>query len=72
MAKRFRWTRKTYRQAHHLSRLLNRFEFPDDQPAIVAKYFELWNRYWQDHGRDPLNEPIFLRLERFKGDEIPF
>lgn len=70
--KRFRWSRKTYHRAHQLSRLLARYmDLPDHPPAIVRRYWELWERH--PTVRDPLETPLRLRLELFKDDDaIPF
>ena len=73
--KRFRWTRTTYKHAHHVARLLNRFlDMPDHMPEPVRLYIKLWDNYRASHPfRDPLEEPLYWRLDRFKGgDEIPF
>lgn len=70
--RRFRWNRKTYRQAHHLARLLARYIMPDQPPAILRRYWELWERQRQRSEADPLEDPLYLRLARFKGDDIPF
>ena len=69
---RWRWTRKTYRHAHSLSRLLSRYMYlPDHPPAIVRRYWDLWDRH--RHGDDPLLVPLGVRLARFGGDDdIPF
>lgn len=67
---RFRWTRKAYRQANQLARLFSRFmELPDHAPAIVRRYWELWERYPQSE--DPLLTPVRHRLQRYD-PEIPF
>ena len=66
--KRFRWTRKLYRQADSLCRFIGRhmYELPD-QPNLVRRYFELWDRYQQSE--DPLLLPLWQRYQR---DDIPF
>lgn len=69
--KRFRWTRKKYREADHLARFFARFfhYLPHEKPALLERYFELWERHPQ--GKDPLTEPLDWR--RWKvSDEIPF
>jgi len=75
MARRFRWTRKSYERAHHLARLVNRMQYlPDEPPALVQRYFDLWAEHERkcDYARDPLTESLDYRLSRFKGDDIPF
>lgn len=68
---RFKWTRKRFYKAKHLSRLLCQFQA--SAPPLVDRYHELLNENYDTCGRrDPLSEPIQYRLERFKGDEIPF
>jgi hypothetical protein len=70
--RRFRWTRKLYRQADSLARFIGRhmYELPD-QPNLVRRYFELWERHPQRD--DPLNDPMWLRKSRRGiGDDIPF
>lgn len=74
MVKRFRWTRRTYRKAHQLVRLLPRMrDFTSlGTPALVDRYFELWRRHPQFEDR--LLEPGRIkRLLAYKrGDDIPF
>jgi hypothetical protein len=73
MVKRFRWTRKTYRHADHLNRLLARYmDLPDHPPAIVRRYWELWQRHPQRE--DPLrfHIPPHVRLAARRDDDIPF
>lgn len=66
--KRFRWTRKKYRHAQQLSRLLPRFYvLPDDAPAIVQRYWELI----EEHGLD-LDDPLLIPLRLRYDPEIPF
>lgn len=70
--RRFRWSRKTYRHADHLARLLARYmDLPDHPPAILRRYWALWERHRQSD--DPLLVPLGCRLATFKDDdEIPF
>lgn len=66
--KRFRWTRRKYRHAQHLARLLNRWNvMPDSMPDIVRRYFDLWEEY-RETG-DPLMTPLRFRYDR---EDIPF
>jgi hypothetical protein len=66
--RRFRWTRESYRHAKQLARLLNRYlDLPDHPPAIVRRYWELWERY-PERG-DPLLIPL---SQRRQDSEIPF
>ncbi len=69
---RFRWSRRTYRQAHQLSRLLARYmDLPDHPPAILRRYWELWERH--RNPPDPLATPLHRRLDYFRRDsDIPF
>ena len=68
---RFRWTRAQYRRADHLARFFARFMYylPDEKPALLERYFDLWERHPQK--LDPLTEPLRWRLSRFT-DDIPF
>ena len=69
--RRFRWTRKNYRQAHHLARLMSRFrDLPDEPPPLVQRYFDLWEG--RRDTTDPLSRVLSYRLMVFKGDDIPF
>lgn len=64
----FKWTRKSYRQANQLARLLSRFlDMPDHAPAIVRRYWELWENY-PEYG-DPLLIPL---SQRRQDPDIPF
>jgi hypothetical protein len=67
----FRWTRAKYRKAAHLARFFSRFIYhlPHEKPALLERYFELWERHPQ--GVDPLTEPLSWRLSRLS-DDIPF
>lgn len=67
MSKKFRWSRKTYRHAHHLSRVISMY---DDGPEIVKRYRELWATR-EDWRPDPLLTPLAIRLDIFKYG-IPF
>lgn len=65
--RRFRWTRRKYRHANHLARLLSRFEsLPLTAPDIVQRYWALWERY-PSFG-DPLRRPLAWRHD----PDIPF
>lgn len=70
MAKRFRWTRKTYLHAHHLARVMDIYR---DGPEILRRYRELWAGR-DDWRQDPLTVPLRTRLQARKDfdDEIPF
>jgi hypothetical protein len=73
MSRRFRWTRKRYRHAHHLVRLLNRFGYIPDMPRIVERYEALWDEHRQ--AEDPLLRPLRWRLHNRRygdDDDIPF
>lgn len=65
-AKPYRWTRKSYKRAHHLSRLLRRVAFGRSEPAIVKRYIELWEQH--PHWGDPLAIPLVFRYQ----NDIPF
>jgi hypothetical protein len=67
--KRFRWNRRRYMHARQLVRLLGRMSVLPygDAPAIVQRYWELWERY-PSHG-DPLLRPLAYRYDR---EDIPF
>ncbi len=61
MRSRFKWNRKTYKMASHLARLINRFDhLPSQQPEILRRYFELWDRHPQRE--DFLLTPVKQRL----------
>lgn len=70
---RFRWTRARYRKAASLARYFARhvYELPSDPPALVQRYFELWERH--PRRDDPLLTPFRYRA-CFAGltDDIPF
>jgi hypothetical protein len=71
--KRFRWTRAKYRHAAHLARFFARFIYylPDEKPALLERYFDLWER--RPQLEDPLLTPLWIRRDRFKSDDgIPF
>jgi hypothetical protein len=73
MARLFRWTRETYRQAHHLDRLLNRFySLPEVKPLILERFHNLHKRHPQHD--DVLLTPVKARLiwKRNVDDDIPF
>jgi hypothetical protein len=76
MARRFRWTRASYRKAQHLSRLIRHLPHCfDDAPEIVKRFWQLWGDWDQKHGwRDPLEIPLSRRLAERRNDEdgIPF
>lgn len=70
MAK-FKWTRKRFYKAKHLSRLL--CQMPVSEPPLVDLYHQLLSDHYDSVGRrDPLSEPIKYRLARFADDDIPF
>lgn len=70
MLKTFRWTRKRYYRAQHLARLQSQLCTPMQTPAIGEAYFALMRPIWDQ--RDPLDRPLWLRLEDTKPDGIPF
>lgn len=73
--KRFRWTRASYRKAHHLSRLLIQLCDLNSPPPLVERFHKLWADWDQKHGwRDPLEIPLSRRLAERRNDEdgIPF
>lgn len=71
---RFRWTRSRYRKAASLSRYFARhvYDLPSDPPAMLRRYWELWERH--PSGTDPLALPLRARLARLHDDDsgIPF
>lgn len=68
--RRFRWTRKLYREADSLARLLGRHIYEvHDTPNLVRRYFELWERHPQSD--DPLSRPHHVRYG-WLGDGVPF
>ncbi len=67
---RFRWTRKTYKQAAWLARFMGRHLYElGEQPNLLRRYFELWDRHPQKE--DLLLMPVRQRLNCWS-DEIPF
>lgn len=68
----FHWTRKSYKQAAQIARLLSRYlDLPDHPPAIVRRYWELWERHPQHP--DPLEMPLSRRLAEYgSSDGLPF
>lgn len=71
---RFRWTRERYLKAHRLDRLLCRHihGWGPDLPPIVQAFHELWCQQETRSVPDQLADPLYLRLARHKGDDIPF
>lgn len=68
--KRFRWSRKAYKHAAWLARFMGRHLYElGEQPNLLRRYFELWDRHPQKE--DPLLIPLRRRLDHW-GDEIPF
>ncbi len=67
--KRFKWTRKLYRQAAWMSRFMGRhiYELPERPPPLLQRYFDLWDRHPQRE--DPLTRPV---SQRYPQDSIPF
>jgi len=65
------WTRARYRKAASLSRYFARhiYDLPSDQPALVRRFFELWERHPQNP--DPLLVPMRER-SRYNDGDIPF
>ncbi|ATG94659.1 hypothetical protein QRO08_16015 [Paracidovorax citrulli] len=68
--RRFRWTRKTYREAHRAARVFDGYGFMyHDEPPMVARFRELWEAHPQHE--DPLTRPLWAR--RPPGDDdVPF
>lgn len=69
---RFRWTRAAYKQAAHLDRLIPHLPYYVRKPELVNRYHELWAAYTLKHQPDPMRLQLQHRLERYRGDEIPF
>lgn len=77
--KRFRWTRASYRKAHHLSRLMPYImQSPDEAPPLVVQYWKLWGAWDLRHGGgwiiDPLTLSVQTRLQdkRNEAAGLPF
>lgn len=71
--KRFKWTRRLYRQADSLCRFVgcHLYELPQDQSSLLRRYHALWERHPQND--DPLTLPKYMREPyRSHGDDIPF
>lgn len=75
--KRFRWTRKTFRQARRLARLFDRRATLDDtaEPPLLRRYAELVAAHPQDD--DPLagdhwQRMWYIRRKHEDNDGIPF
>ena len=69
--KRFRWTRKTYKQADWMARFYGRhiYELPERPPLLLQRYWDLWDRHRQNN--DPLLVPVHQRMAN-ANDDIPF
>lgn len=69
---RFRWTRERYYRAHHLNRLLNRFQCLPEMPRLLERYYAL--RALHPQHDDPLKRLVCFRLDdkRRLDDGIPF
>ncbi len=69
---RFRWTRKSYAHAAWLARFMGRHLYElGEQPNLLRRYFELWDRHPQRE--DPLRIHVTHRLaEKRHDDAIPF
>lgn len=70
--KRFQWTRARYHRAHHLARLLPRFYIlPEEAPALVQRYWNLWEQHPQRS--DELAQPMMSREPYcWRDDGLPF
>jgi hypothetical protein len=70
--KRFRWTRKAYKQADWMARFYGRhiYELPERPPPLLQRYFALWERHRQND--DPLLVPLRQRPGYADDDGIPF
>lgn len=69
MARKFRWTRALYRQAHREARVYDGYGFMyHGEPALVQRWRELWDQHPQRG--DPLMRPHWLRYQ--PDDGIPF
>jgi len=67
----FRWTRNTYRHAHRLFRILDRYlSDPDPRHAIVRQYIQLWERHPQFDDMMGLSTPRERYERRFF--DMPF
>jgi hypothetical protein len=72
MSRRFRWTRERYMKAHHLNRLMQRFNHIPDKPRLVERFHDLIDSTPGMNGTDPLTLPMRIRhWDRFN-DSIPF
>jgi len=70
---RFIWTREVYREAARLGRFFTHYqgELPPQPPALLQRYFDLWERHPQQP--DPLLTPMLQRRHyEFGLDSIPF
>lgn len=71
MRSRFKWSRKTYKHANHLSRLMARLvDLPCEPPLLLRRYWELWERHKQ-HDDPMVNSNVRRRLDMIRCD-IPF
>lgn len=73
--KRFRWTRKTFRQARRLARFFSeRTTLPDEAPPLLQRYTALMDRHPQHD--DPLAGLHWERMSYLRSkhgpDDIPF
>jgi len=70
--KRFKWTRKLYKQADWMARFYGRhiYELPERPPMLLQRYWDLWERHRQND--DPLLVPVRQRPGYADYDEIPF
>ena len=73
MARRhFQWTRKLYRDASSLSRLLSGYPYwaQERAPTLLRRYWELWEKYPQND--DKLTTPLWRRYPNYCPDDAPF
>lgn len=71
----FRWSRKTYREAARLARVLRNYgDATWPTPIPVKHYLQLWEEYEAIHqyDADPIDAPLNQRLHWFKNPDLPF
>ena len=69
--RRFAWTRRLYRQADSLARLVNRHVYDaHGVPPLVRRYHQLWEQHPQHD--DPLLRPVQWRYPSYCPDDVPF
>lgn len=70
----FRWSRKTYKEAHRLDRVIRNYGDSDwPMPEPLKHYKALWDAYFTAHWLDgePISGSLRTRLEIHKHG-IPF